>query len=289
MTIRPQYKKMITAYVFLLPCLIIFILFWIYPLFQTVRLSFFQYDMIRPPEFIGLDHWKALFRDKTLANSMIVTLKYILLVVPALVIIPLIVAYLLCLRLKLSNFFKALFYLPTVISMVILCMVWKFALASDGLINSLFRSVGLAQLQQGWLTDPDLAIFTVGFVTIVGSAGFYMMIYLTGLIQISQEIREAANMDGATNFTYFRRIAVPMVRPQIVLVSVISTIGALKVFPEVFLLTGGGPLESTNAIVFYIYKTAFDYFEMGYASAMSVLFLIITLCFSLVYIRIIER
>lgn len=274
------------AYMFLAPALALYAVFWIYPLVNTIKLSFYDYNIIAPARFIGLDNWVEVFSDPNVLNSMLVTFKYTLVVVPSLVVFPLVLAILLDRKIKAIGFFKWAYYLPYILPLVILSVAWKLIYNSNGILNSILSYMGLEALKQNWLSQPETALFSVAFVTISHAAGYYMIIYLTGLGNITDDIKDAARIDGASALSYYLKIAVPLVRQQILLVAVISTIGSLKGFDEIYLLTGGGPAGSTSVLSYYIYKTAFSFFKMGYACTISVIFLVITILLSLAYVKI---
>jgi putative chitobiose transport system permease protein len=203
------------------------------------------------------------------------TLLYLIGVVPVLVVVPLGLAILVNRKLRGINWFRASFYTPVVISMVVAGIAWRWLYAENGLFNQLLKQVGL-EAGIPWLTSPDWAIFSVMVVTVWKGLGYYMVIYLAGLQSIPAELYEAAAIDGSDGYMKHWDITVPLMRPYIVLVAVISAISATKVFEEVYIMTQGGPRNSSKTVVYYLYEQAFSDLEMSYACTIGlVLFLLI--------------
>jgi putative chitobiose transport system permease protein len=206
---------------------------------------------------------------------MVNTLLYLIVVVPILVIVPLGLALLVNQKLRGMNWFRASFYTPVVISMVVAGIAWKWLYAENGLFNQFLGQLGL---KEGipWLTSPKWAIFSVMAVTVWKGLGYYMVIYLAGLQSIPAELYEAAAIDGSDGYLKHWDITVPLMRPYLVLVAVISAISATKVFEEVYIMTQGGPRNSSKTIVYYLYEQAFSELEISYACTIGlVLFLAI--------------
>ncbi|MEC4891726.1 MAG: sugar ABC transporter permease [Oscillatoria sp. PMC 1051.18] len=266
-----------TPYLFLLPAIIILGLTVFLPALQAFYLSFtrYEYDLTLAPEWIGLANFQRLFQDKVFWQTLKNTLLYLIGVVPILVILPLGLAILVNQKLRGMNWFRTAFYTPVVISMVVAGIAWRAIYASNGLLNQFWQQLGF---ENGipWLTSPNLALGSVMAVTIWKGLGYYMVIYLAGLQTIPEELYEAAAIDGSDGIIKHWDITIPLMRPYLILVAVISAISATKVFEEVYILTQGGPRNSTTTVVYYVYEQAFQNLEISYACTIGlVLFLII--------------
>lgn len=293
MFVRKFSRSMLVPYLFLLPALTILSMSVFWPALQAFYLSFTQFETLgQTPEWIGLGNFQRLWVDegfwKSLGNSFI----YLIGVVPILVITPLCLAILVNQKLRGMHWFRAAYYTPVVISMVVAGIAWKWLydergllnqgisfLAQNPLIETLLTTLGWTGEPIVWLQNPDIALFCVMAVTIWKGLGYYMVIYLAGLQGIPQDLYEAAAIDGADGWQKHWDITIPLMRPYLMLVAVISAISAAKVFEEVYIMTpGGGVLGSTITIVANLYEQAFSEVGQGYSYACAmglVLFLII--------------
>jgi putative chitobiose transport system permease protein len=266
-----------TPYLFLLPALLILGLTVAFPALQAFYLSFteYQYDLTAAPRWVGLKNFSVLFKDPLFWKTMGNTVLYLLGVVPVLVSCSLGLAIAVNQKLRGITWFRAAFYTPVIVSLVVAGIAWKALYASNGFINQLLKQVGFST-EIPWLTDPKFAIWSVMLVTIWKGLGYYMVIYLAGLQGISPELYEAAALDGSDGWRKHLDITVPLMKPYILLVSVISAIAATKVFEEIFIMTQGGPLNASKTVVYYLYEKAFKELEISYACTVGlVLFLII--------------
>lgn len=279
----------IEGFLFVVPALVLLGAFMFYPLLASFWLSLTDYNIVRPPVFKGLDNYYELISDPIFRIALKNTITYTVVVVPACIVFPLLLALLVNRTLRGIAFFRAIIYLPVVTAMPIAGIMWKMLYCEQGFINGFLQWTGLCKDPVGFLSDPDVALLSIIFVTIWKASGYYMMLYLAGLQGIPVELDEAATVDGANAFQRFWNVTLPLLRPSIVLVVIISAIGALKVFGEVYVMTGGGPADSTNVIVYYIYRQAFVFLKMGYASAMGVVLFLLLLAFSVAYIQHMER
>jgi len=269
-------QQRLTPYLFLLPALTVLGLAVLWPALQAFYLSFTRYelDLTQPPLWIGLQNFERLSRDPVFWQTLGNTILYLVGVVPVLVIFPLGLAILVNQKLPGIRWFRVAFYTPVVISMVVAGIAWKWLYAQNGFLNQLLQSFNLAPIS--WLTSPDLAIYSVMAVTIWKGLGYYMVIYLAGLQAIPVDLYEAAAIDGSDGWHRHWDITVPLMKPYLFLVAVISAISATKVFEEVYIMTQGGPRNSSKTIVYYLYEQAFQDLEMSYACTIGlVLFLII--------------
>ncbi|MGE6754729.1 carbohydrate ABC transporter permease [Rossellomorea sp. NPDC071047] len=279
----------LTPFLFLIPGVIILGAFIFYPMLNAIWLSFTDYNIVADAEFIGLENYKELFADALFWKVLGQTLLYLIIVVPALVILPIFLAILVNQQVKGIGFFRSAYYVPVVTSMVVVGIAWKWVYADRGILNYILESFGLIDDPINWLTSTSTSIFAVMVVTIWKGLGYYMVIYLAGLQSIPDDLYEAADIDGATKWKQIWHITVPLLMPSIMIVTIMSSISAMKVFEEIYVMTGGGPLNSSKTLVFYIYEEAFDKLQMGYASAAGVVLFVITLIFSVINIKFMSK
>lgn len=283
-----NYYKKYTPYLFLLPALAVLIVFFFIPFFQTFGLSFFDYSSsIYNPTFNGVDNYVKLFKEPIFYKVMFNTFMYLVIAVPFLVIFPLFLAILINQKIRGITLYKILLYLPVIVSIVVAAIAFKWLYAGQGILNYLLTIFHLEPI--GWLVDTKWALFSVAIVTIWKGIGYYMMIYLASLMSVPQDLYEACDIDGANFLTKHLTVTIPHIMPTIALVSTISTISAMKVFAEIYVMTKGGPLNSTKTIVYYIYERAFENLDLGYASALAVVLLIVVMAFSLINILCFEK
>ena len=215
------------------------------------------------------------------------TFMYLIIAVPFLVTFPLFLAILINQKIRGITLYKILLYLPVIVSIVVAAIAFKWLYAGQGILNYILTLFHLESI--GWLVDTKWALFSVAIVTIWKGIGYYMMIYLASLMSVPQDLYEACDIDGANFLTKHLTVTIPHIMPTIALVSTISTISAMKVFAEIYVMTKGGPLNSTKTIVYYIYERAFENLDLGYASALAVVLLIVVMAFSLINILCFEK
>jgi putative chitobiose transport system permease protein len=265
-----------TPYLFLAPALLILGLTVFLPALQAFYLSFTSYDPIAgTASWQGLANFDRLIKDEIFWQTMRNTVLYLCGVVPILVFAPLILAIIVNQKLTGISLFRVAYYVPVIISMVVAGIAWKFIYAENGLFNQLLQAIGIPAIP--WLTSPGLALFSVMLVTIWKGLGYYMTIYLAGLQSIPADLYEAAAIDGSDRYTKHWDITIPLMRPYMLLVSVISAIAATKIFEEVYVMTQGGPRNSSKTVVYYLYQQGFgNNPDLSYACTIGlVLFLII--------------
>jgi putative chitobiose transport system permease protein len=273
--------RRLTPYLFLLPAMLVLSLTVFWPALQAFYLSFtrFEYDLTQTPEWVGTANFQRLWRDRLFWQTLRNTVIYLVGVVPILVIVPLGLAILVNQTLKGIRWFRVAYYTPVVISMVVAGIAWRWLYAENGLLNQLLQLLPLGGIFQDgvpWLTSPRLALFSVMAVTIWKGLGYYMVIYLAGLQAIPADLYEAAAIDGSDGPRKHLDITVPLMKPYVFLVAVISAISATKVFEEVYIMTQGGPRNSSKTVVYYLYEQAFQDLEMSYACTIGLaLFLLI--------------
>jgi putative chitobiose transport system permease protein len=281
---KAQFWQKFNPYLFLFPALLVLSITVFLPALSAFSLSFtqYEYDLTQIPQWIGLANFEKLWTDQVFWQTLKNTLLYLIGVVPILVILPLFLAILVNQKLKGINWFRAAFYTPVIISMVVAGIAWKALYNSNGIFNQLLQQIGLGAIP--WLTDPKLAIWSVMVVTIWKGLGYYMVIYLAGLQSIPGELYEAAAIDGSEGWRKHWDLTIPLMRPYLLLVAVISAIAATKVFEEVYIMTQGGPLNSSKTVVYYIYEQAFQDLNISYGCTMGLILFLAILGLSLLNI-----
>ncbi|MBO5738240.1 sugar ABC transporter permease [bacterium] len=283
-----NYYKKYVPYLFLFPAFAVLLIFFFIPFFQTIGLSFFDYSSsLYNPSFSGFDNYIKLFKEPIFYKVMLNTFIYLIIAVPFLVIFPLLIAVLINQKIRGITLYKILIYLPVIVSIVVAAIAFKWLYANQGVLNYILSFFNIKPI--GWLVDTNWALFSVSLVTIWKGIGYYMMIYLSSLMSVPQDLYEACDIDGANFFQKHLTVTIPHIMPTIALVSTISTISAMKVFAEIYVMTKGGPLNSSKTIVYYIYERAFENLDLGYASALAVILLVIVMIFSLINIFCFEK
>jgi putative chitobiose transport system permease protein len=280
----------LTPYLFLAPALAVIAVFVLYPIVAVVYYSFTDYNIISPPVWIGLKNYQQLIQDPIFWLALEHSFIY-LLVTPILIVLSILLAIVVNRQLPGINFFRALYYIPVISGSIAVGIAWRLIWDTHGLLNSTLLSLGLLKEPIQWLAEPNYTLPIAMLLTIWLGLGYYMMIFLAGLQNIPDELYDAAVIDGANGWQKHFYVSFPGLRPQITFVTVISCLAALEVFNEVFVLTGGsgGFLDSGVTIVFYLWRVAFRLQHAGYASAVAMALLAITLVFSIVNIRFLER
>lgn len=269
-------RRWYTPWLFLAPSLVLLGVFMWWPVLNTSVLAFTDTHTLRGGGFVGLDNFRTLLQDSFFWNALGNSALFTVLVTPALMVLPLLLAILVSAKLKGMTFFRVVFFSPVVASMVVAALIWGWLLRSDGLLNFVLERLHLINEPIRWLSDPSLVMISVALVTTWKGLGYYMVIYIAGLQNIPEDLYEAAAIDGAGPLRRFWSITVPLIRPTMLLVGTLVTLNAIKVFTEAFVLTGGGPNRASETLVLYIYQRGFSGLELGYSSAMSlVLFLVV--------------
>lgn len=278
-----MFKKR-TPYLYLIFPGALMLLFFVLPLLMAFGISLSDYSGdIYHPVFIGWNNYSGLMASAPFRDAVKNTLVFLLGVTPALVALPIPLALLVNGELKGLALFRSLIYLPVVISMVVVGIAWRWLYADDGLLNWMLSQFGLPKA--GWLISPDLALFSVMIVVVWKGLAYYMMMYLAHLQTLSRELYEAAEIDGAGFWRKHWHVTLPHLRPSMAMVAIISTIGSLKVFTEIYVMTHGGPVGATRTWVYFIYERAFENLDLGVASAAGILLMLALLLFSLLEIR----
>ena len=270
-------ERILKPYLYLFPALILIIVFQIIPIFYAFYLSFFNWDMITPKIFVGLKNYYNLLLEPDFWKSVWVTFYYVIIAVPVGIGLAIVIAVFLNSKIKMVGFFRTSFFIPYVVSITAIALVWLWIYNSNdyGLLNYILGFFGVKPIK--WLEDPKWAMPAVIFMLIWKNLGFNVIIFLTRLQSIDNTYYEAAEIDGASKFQQFLYVTLPLLKPTTMFLVTVSTIYAFRIFPSIYVLTPeGGPNGSTTTVVFYLYKMAYEEFRLGYAAAVAyVLFFII--------------
>ena len=267
------------AYLYLMPVVVILVIFHVLPIFYSLAVSFYEWDLIGAPEFIGTGNYLRLFDDPMFYKSLWNTVYFAILSVPLSIISSLAIALLLNNPISAIGLYRTVYFIPVITSINAVAIVWNFIYHPDfGLLNKILAIFSIDA--QTWLQDPFWAMPCIIFMSIWKGLGYNVIIFLAGLQNIPKHLYEAARIDGASRWQQFRHITWPLLSPTTFFIFTISTIGSFQVFSQVYMMTPrGGPLKSTMVVVYYLYRKAFEQFEFGYALAMAfVLFMIIFAC-----------
>src|SRR3954471_14724538 len=279
-----------TPYLFLAPAVALIGVFVVYPILAVVYYSFTDYDIVRPPVWVGLQNFQRILCDETFWLALTHSLIY-LIVTPTLIVLSICLAIVVNRKLRGIQIYRALYFVPAVSGSSAIGLSWRWLFDRNGIINGVLQSLGIIHTPIQWLAEPGLVLPIAMLLTIWAGIGYYSVIFLAGLQNIPEELYDAARIDGCNSFQKHRYVSIPGLRPQITFVAVISSLAALKVFDEIYVLTGrtGGILDSGVTVVFYLWKQAFVLNHAGYASAIAMALLAITLVFSVVNVRLLER
>ncbi|HLS41025.1 sugar ABC transporter permease [uncultured Georgenia sp.] len=275
------------AYVFILPYVAFFLLFRILPTLYGIVLSFGDYGLSGTFELLGLDNYQRLFADPLFWNALKVTGLYAAIAIPVSVTVSLAMAQLCNRVLRGMSIYRSIFFLPVVTSPVLSGLIFIWIFSADGPINSLLGTVGLSP--GSWLQSSGLVLPALALVSAWMNFGYNMLILLAGMLAIPQEYYEAAQLDGAGPWRRFRSVTLPLLKPALFFVLVLETVKSFQAFDTIYVMTGGGPVRASYTLTFMVYDQGFGYFDFGYASAVGVVLLLITLVFSLIQRRLVGR
>ena len=274
---RLMIQETVTSYLFLLPFLVFFILFVVYPMFMCVYTSFFDATMGRDDIFVGFDNYRTLFKDPVFWVALRNTAVIVLVSVPVTCAFSLWVASVISkMHVAATSLFRCIFYLPVVTGSVAVTMVWKWMYNySQGIFNYIGTELGLLDKGINWLGDPKYALGCIILILLTTSVGQPIVLYVSALDNVDKSLVEAAEVDGATPMQAFWKIKWPQMMPTTLYILVITTINSFQCFALIQLLTSGGPNNSTMTIMYYIYYNAFKLYKYGYGNAMGVILAII--------------
>ncbi len=272
------------GYIFILPTLIFFSLFLIWPMISAFRLSLFEWNLLTPMKFVGLKNFLSMLKDGRVINSYLRTLHFSGVSVAAINVLAFVFALMFASRLiRFKNLLQALIFLPVILSVVAVGVVWEFMFQSTGLIPIILRKV--IGTSPAWLTTTQAAPYAMIIVYVWKSVGYYMVIYIAGLMDVPVSLYEAARMDGAGFWGQLLYVTIPNIRNTIALSVISCIIFTFGQFSIQFVITKGGPSRSTEILALEIYKQAFELSKFGYSAAVSVVFFLILLIFSVFQLR----
>jgi raffinose/stachyose/melibiose transport system permease protein len=277
-----------TIALFLIPTFVFYLVLVVVPIFQSVRFSLYRWDGLGPPSrFIGLGNFKEIFTDevfwKSFKNNIIVVFVSLLGQMPPAIFL----AIMLTGKIKGKSFLRTVYFAPQIISTVAAGYLFYYVYEPTfGLLNELLRSIGLPSATRGWLGDPSIALYAVLVVICWKYIGFYMVLFMASIEGISNELFEAARIDGCSSWQTIRKITLPLLSPTLKTACVLSIVGSIKYFDLIWVMTSGGPAHSTELIATYMYKKTFLCWEMGYGSALAFVLFILAISLSLIFMSI---
>ncbi len=281
-------KKKLLPYLLVSPYLIHFMIFVAFPVTFSIVLTFNSWNIISPMKFVGLHNYIRLFHDFIFLKSLTNTLLFLAIHIPLQIIIALFLAEILNQNIKFRGFFRGAFFMPVIVSGVVVTILWQQLYGYDtGLLNRFLVLIGLGKV--GWINDPSIAMPSIAIMATWKNLGLYVVLFLVGLQTVPSHYYEAADLEGANRWQKFFKITLPMINPTIFMVFVLSTIGGFSLFIEPYIMTGGGPLNSTMSAMLYIYKQGFFYYNMGYAATLGLFFALIVMGVVVIQKKFIER
>ncbi|NOZ61686.1 MAG: sugar ABC transporter permease [Calditrichaeota bacterium] len=284
---RKKGKRDKIGYIFSLPYIIHFSIFTAFPITFSFLLIFHRWDIISPMQWTGLQNFVRLAHDGLFFKSLINTLIFLFIHIPLQITVALALAEFLNQKIRFRGFFRAAYFMPVVVSGVVITILWQQLYAQDtGVLNTLLASLHLPKLP--WLTSPRLAMPSIAIMATWKNVGLYVVLFLVGLQTVPTYMYEAADLEGASHWQKFRYITLPMINPTMIMVVILSTIGGFSLFIEPYIMTGGGPLGSTLSAMLYIYQQAFSFYHMGYAATLGFFFAAVVFSVILIQKKVIE-
>ena len=284
MQMKNSLKENITGYLFIAPQLLLFLVFIVYPIIEGVRLSLFQINY-QQETFIGFENYQRLFADPVFMKSTLNTVIFVVCIVALTVVFALFVASAVFDKnAKYVSFIRGSYYIPVMVSMVVMSMVWSFLLnPANGLIPYAARELEMVSVN--FLGDKSLVLPVIIFITFATNIGQAIILYIASMIGVPKDVFEAAEIDGANRMTIIFKILIPLVKPTTIYIIIMNIIAVLKIFVVIQLLTGGGPNNASTTLMYYLYNNAFKYNQLGIASAVGVIMFLITLFLSIPQLR----
>ena len=272
-------RASLAPYLWILPAILVYGIFKLVPLFSGIYMALLRWDGIEEPRFIGLRNFEKILNDKLTLMVLGNNVEYAVITVIGKIALSLFLAIMLNQALRGRTFYRTSLFMPVVMSFVVIGILWRWLFNTEfGLLNILFEGVGLGFLAQDWLGDTDIALKSLTVVDIWKWYGFHMVIFLAGLQSIPRELYEAAKIDGASVWQQFRYVTLPMLQPVMIVNVTLSLMGAFNVFDIPYVMTEGGPANSTNVMALHIYLRGFKFYRFGFSAALSyVLLTIVTL------------
>jgi sn-glycerol 3-phosphate transport system permease protein len=279
----------IRPYLMIAPALIVFILFFLYPIGYMIFLSFHEWNFISPEKtYVGMENFKRLLTDPTFLEVIKNTIEYTFLTVFFTITISLALSLWLNKKGWIYSFVQGAVFSPHIIALVSVAMLWMWIMDADyGLLNWFVTLLGFEKVP--WLTDPGVALISLVIVSVWKSVGYYTLIFIAGLQSIPENLYEAAALDKASKWRVLTKITLPMLTPTLFFLTIIGLINSIQVFETISIMTGGGPVNSTNTLVYYIYENGFKFFKLGNASAAGVILLVILTILTLIYFKLLSK
>lgn len=277
-----RWRRYLIWYALIAPNVVLFAIFGLLPMIATVGISFTRWNILGSPQWIGLQNYQRLVADPIFWVSLRVTASYVVLFVVPTAAVSLGLALLLSVAGQWQTLFRTIYFVPVVTSVTVIAMIWGWLFLPDesGPLNYLLGQIGIPA--QGFLQSPSEALAAMTLIALWSAAGYYLVLWLSGLQSIPPELQDAAQIDGANGWASFWNITLPLLKPTTTFILIIGTIHAFQAFATIFLLTGGGPLYNTTTMVLFIYNRAFQLQEMGYASSASLILLVVILGVTLI-------
>ena len=271
-----RFHKSITSYLLISPYLVHIVVFVLFPVGFSLFLSFHDWNIISPMKYAGISNYQKLLQDQYFLKSLRNTLIFLSIHIPLQIIIALGLAVILNQQIWFRAFFRGAFFMPVVVSGVVVTIMWQQLYGYEmGSINLFLQTLGFEKV--GWLTDPQWAMPSIAIMATWKNVGLYIILFLVGLQSVPKSLYEASALEGATKWQQFWHITLPVINPTVIMVMILSTIGGFSLFIEPYVMTGGGPLNSTLSTVLYIYKQGFFYYHMGYAATLGLILALIIL------------
>ncbi len=276
------------AYLFISPYLLHFIFFIGFPLVFSIILVFHKWDIISPMQWTGMNNFLKLAQDKLFFQAIFNTGVFLLLHIPLQWVVALFLAVQLNKKIRFRSTWRAIFFLPVIVSGVVVSILWDKLYAMDsGIFNKLLALVGIDGI--GWLIDPLFAMPSIALMATWKNVGLYIILFLVGLQSVPKHLYEAADLEGASEWQKFYHVTLPVINPTVVLVIILSTIGGFSLFIEPYIMTGGGPMNNTLSALLYIYKQGFFFYHMGYAATLGLAFAVLVIGVVLIQRRFVEQ
>lgn len=288
---RARTRQLLVAYLFILPGTLLFMVWTLYPLLDAFRMSFYEWNLIKPSTFVGLENYRRALNDEVFWRSVRNTFFYVAVTVPGQMILGLAVALLLDGPLRARTLYRTIYYIPVVTSWVVVSLIFTFLFNSQaGLVNWVLKDgVGVIDQNIRWLRDPLMARIVIAILGIWKGVGWTMVFFLAGLQSIPQSLYEAATVDGASTWRRLRDITFPLIRNTALFILVILTIGAFQVFISVFIMTADDPLNRNDVVLTYMYSNAFEFLDLGYGAAIAYMLAALVFLLSIVQIRVLKH
>ena len=281
-------SKTISSYILISPYLLHVLVFVLFPVGFSVFLSFHEWNIIGPMNYVGTANYEKLFLDQYFIKSLRNTLVFLMIHIPLQISVALGLAVILNEKIWFRAFFRGAFFMPVVVSGVVVTILWQQLYGYEmGSINTFLMWLGFDKV--GWLIDPVWAMPSIAIMATWKNVGLYVILFLVGLQSVPKSLYEASELEGATRWQQFWHITLPVINPTVIMVMILSTIGGFSLFIEPYVMTGGGPLNSTLSSVLYIYKQGFFYYHMGYAATLGLVLALIILTVVFIQRIVIEK